>query len=245
LTDEESAVVPEFTEELEKEIVQSYQKPAYFDAYVGGDIGFKDLTVFLFGYFDFKACKIIIEDEVVMNGKKMTTDYMARQIKETEARLYTNPVTKELQEPYLRTCDNNLIVINDLYRLHNLTFQPTAKDDAAAALNNLRILIKEHNILINPRCVTLIHHLRNATWNKSGKSYERSPDAGHYDAVDALKYLVRNVQLTKNPYPAKYGLGSGDAWFERDTTQPTTQLQKDFQKIFTVKRSIKVSGRRR
>jgi hypothetical protein len=210
---------------------------------VGGDIGFKDLTVFLFGYYDFKAARVIIEDEVVMNGKKMTTSLMALKIKETETNLYTHPLTKELKEPYLRTCDNNLIVINDLYRLHNLTFQPTAKDDAQAALNNLRILLKEGRIIIHPRCKTLIHHLRNATWNKSRKSFDRSPDAGHYDAVDALKYLIRNVQLNKNPYPASYGLDTGSNWFDPNAGKATTQLQRDFQKVFTIRSSLKAVRR--
>jgi phage terminase large subunit len=238
IVSEESAVIPEFSEQLQKKIIKEWSRPPFFDVYVGGDIGFKDLTVFLFGYYDFRAAKIIIEDEVVMNGSKMTTEVMAAQIKETEARLYTHPMTKVKKEPYLRTCDNNLIVINDLYKLHGLTFQPTAKDDSSAALNNLRIMIKEEKIIIHPRCKTLIHHMRNATWAKSGKM-NRSPDAGHYDAVDAAKYLVRNVQITKNPYPANYGAGSGDDWFDPNANKPASKLENDFKNIFKIKPSFK------
>jgi Terminase large subunit, T4likevirus-type, N-terminal/Hint domain/LAGLIDADG-like domain len=182
VTDEDSAVVPEFTEEVQKACIKEWPRPPYMDFYVGGDIGFKDLTVFLLAYYDFKAAKLIIEDEVVMSGRKMTTSYLAEQLKAKERIVFENKLTKDYQAPYLRVCDNNLIVINDLNALHNLSFLPTAKDDSAAALNNMRIMIKEGRVIINPRCTTLIFHLKNATWNKSRKSYERSPDAGHYDA---------------------------------------------------------------
>lgn len=245
IKDENFAVVPEFNDELEALIVKDHPRPPFADIYVGGDIGFKDLTVFLFGYYDFRSAKLIVEDELVMSGKRMTTEYMAQMIKQKEAQNFTNKVTGEIQEPYLRVCDNNLIVINDLYRLHNLTFQPTPKDDAAAALNNMRIMLKEGRIIINPRCKTLIYHLKNAVWNKSKKTYERSPDAGHYDAVDALKYLVRNVQYTKNPYPAGYGMGSGDSWFSyTDHKTEIKPAHKPFLDIFTVKKSLGALKRR-
>ena len=42
----DSIVVPEFTDEKANELIQEWEKPAYFDAYVAGDIGFKDLTVY-------------------------------------------------------------------------------------------------------------------------------------------------------------------------------------------------------
>lgn len=229
--DEEHAVVPEFTESLQADTVKEWTAPPFADRYVAGDIGFKDLTVFLFGYYDFRAGKLIVEDEVVMNGKKMTTTYMAEQIRAKENRLWTD-VSGEQIKPYLRVCDNNLIVINDLSRLHGLDFIPTSKDDKAAALNNLRIMLKEGRIIINPRCKTLIYHLRNATWNKSRRSFDRSPDAGHYDAVDALIYLARNVIYSKNPYPSNYqaysSVNSFRPYPEGDTPQQYNQIKDMF-----------------
>lgn len=243
IIDEDHAVAPEFTEALQKDVIKEWPRPPFADFYVAGDIGFKDLTVFLFGYYDFKNAKLIIEDELVMSGKKMTTAYMADQIKAKERSLLVNKMTGEQMEPYLRICDNNLIVINDLYALHGLTFVPTAKDDAAAALNNMRIMLKEGRIIINPRCTTLIYHLRNATWNKSRKSFDRSPDAGHYDAVDALKYMVRNIQYTKNPYPASFGRGFGDSWFSNSATPTITPAMQAIKSVFTVKKSLKAIKR--
>lgn len=239
---EETSVVPEFEEELEQKIVQQWTRPPYFDVYVSGDLGKKDFTVFLLGYYDFKAGKIIIEDEIVLRGKHMDTDILATQIKEKEKEHFTNAATNEVQTPYLRACDNNLIVIGDLYKLHNLSFVPVAKDDAHMALNNMRILIRQERIIINPRCKTLITHLKYATWHKNGTTFNRSAEHGHYDAVDALKYFCRIVQQNKNPYPASFGLGYGDTWwegFKKPEPQTSVQNVDAFKNIFKIKRSLR------
>jgi hypothetical protein len=53
VTDDKSSVVPEFTEELQTNIIKEWKHPPYFDAYVSGDLGAKDFTVFLFAYYDY------------------------------------------------------------------------------------------------------------------------------------------------------------------------------------------------
>ena len=246
VNDEKYMVVPEFTGELEAEIIKPWKRAAFADYYVAGDIGAKDLTVYLFGYYDFKEAKLVIEDEFVLNGqeKSFTTDDLARGIKEKEALVCINPVTKEQEKPYLRISDNNLIVINDLHKLHGLTFIPTAKDDAEAALNNMRIMLKERRVIINPRCKTLIFHLRNATWKKGKTEFARSPDAGHYDAVDALKYMVRNINTTRNPYPANYDRDHNKAWFEGEKKKELTPLQSQIKSWFEPRASIKIIKKR-
>lgn len=182
ITDEESAVVPEFKEDLQKEIIKEWKRPPFYDAYTSMDVGLIDLTVVLFAYYDFLEGKLVIEDEFVLNGAKMTSKHLSENIKLKEQELWTNPVTGEYKAPYLRVSDNNLILINDLQRTYNLTFIPTRKDEAEAALNNMRVMLAGKKIIINPRCKTLIFHLENATWNKARTKYDRSPDFGHFDA---------------------------------------------------------------
>lgn len=206
LTDTERAIVPEFTQELQAKIVKEWPRPPFYDTYSAMDVGMKDLTVVLFAYFDFKANKLIIEDEFVINGQKFTTDVLASNIREKEAFNFTDKITGEQKEPYKRVSDNNLLLIQDLYRLHGIIFQPTKKDDADLALNNMRMLLKDGNIIIHPRCKTLISHLDSGTWNKAKTSFDRSGDKGHYDAIDSLKYLVRNIDFNKNPYPIGWSL---------------------------------------
>lgn len=200
----DSTVIPEWTDEAEKLYVKDWTRPAYYDGYVSMDPGFRDMTGIIFAYYDFKHARLIIEDELLINGPKMTTKSLAEMIRRKEEEVFTNKLTGETQPPYLRVSDNNLILINDLQVLHRLTFMATEKDDKEAAVNNLRILIEGGRILINPRCKNLINQLKYATWNKSKKSFDRSLDSGHYDLVDALIYLARNVHFSRNPYPADW-----------------------------------------
>lgn len=230
IIDSEKAVVPEFTAEVQEECIKEMKLPPYYDAYVSMDIGFRDLTVVLWGYYDFKNAKIVIQDEYYVNGPELRTDVLAQKIIEKEQSLYTNGISGEYVPPYMRVADdNNPILLNDLNFKHGILFTPTRKDDKEAALNNLRMKVASKGIIIHPRCKVLIHHLKNATWDKNRKTYEKSPAAtistesgemvyipkGHYDAVDALIYFVRNVQESKNPYPVGYGLNYGDDLFIR------------------------------
>lgn len=240
IVDKTRAIVPEWSPELEAELVTEWVRPPFLDTYVSMDIGFNDLTVALFAYYDFRHSKLIIEDEVVMNGPEMTTENLAKSIRETEQRLWFDPVTKEALRPYIRVSDNNLIVLNDLQALHKLLFIPTMKDDADAALNHMRMQIASKAIIIHPRCKTLISHLKNGIWNKSRTSFERSDDMGHFDGIEALKYLVRNINYTHNPYPANFDMPRGviheNPWYgERELTA----LARHFKQLFTPSSSVK------
>jgi len=252
--DAEKAVIPEFTEAMQEKCVKEWQRPPFFDGYVSMDIGFNDLTVVLFAYYDFKNALTVIEDEYYINGPELRTDTLAAAIKRKEEQVYTNDMSGEHKPPYLRVSDNNnLILLNDLNYKHNIVFMPTRKDDKDAALNNLRMRIASGKVIINPKCRVLIHHLKSATWNKTRKSYEKSPAAivkdeygnsihipsGHYDAVDSAVYLIRNIQENKNPYPASYGLAGGDDIFIRDSVDEYDKKYQVFVDMFRPRSSMK------
>lgn len=211
IKDSTTTVIPEFTDELQKEIVKEWPKPPFFDSYVSMDLGGKDLTVVLFGYYDFRADKIIIEDELVFDFKNQDShlEKLVKDIIKKEEDLWTNILTNEVRKPYLRVSDINYIVTQEIHRLSNyqLNFQTTKKDDNAAAINFLREMLGNKKIIINPKCKTLIRHLKNVRWASSNNKdkFARSPDNGHYDAVDACKYFLRSVVWSKNPYPNSYG----------------------------------------
>lgn len=213
ITDEDHAVIPEANDETMEKIVKEYKRPPYFDCYVSMDIGGKDFTAVLYAYYDFITGKIIIEDEDSFRGRKFTTSILATSIREKEEKLWG------LKRPFIRIADNNnIILLNDLNVDYGIHFSPTAKDNKIAWINQLRIMIKEERIIINPNCKQLIFHLKNATWNKSKTDYERSLDNGHYDFVDTLAYLIRNISYTKNPYPKGYGMIFNDSHFSVNST---------------------------
>lgn len=205
ITDEKNAVIPEFNAELQQKIVKDWDRPPFYDYYVSMDIGGTDRTAVVFAYYDFRHAKLVIVDEYLTDGQVLTDD-IARNIAEREKRHFS-ALSGEVKAPYMRISDNNnVILLNDLNVKHGISFIPTLKDNKEAQLNNMRLLLKSESIIIHPRCVNLINHLASAVWDKSRKKYARSADKGHYDMVDALLYLCRNVNFSKNPYPANYSI---------------------------------------
>jgi hypothetical protein len=226
ITDQESAVVPEATEEKMKLIIGEQPRPAFFDCYVAMDIGFKDFTAIIFGYYDFLQNKVVIEDEYVVKGNKVTTRSLHAGISEKESELW-------LAKPYLRYADNNnLILLNELSQEpYNLVFIPTAKDNKEAAISKLRLLVQNESILISPKCKYLIDHLKYATWNTKRTGFDRDTQHGHFDTLDALIYFVRNVQYNKNPYPSGHFLPSGTLW-ETNQVSKLPEFHQELKNLF-------------
>lgn len=236
------AVLPEFNDEAQKDMIVEWPRPIFYDRYTAMDIGFVDLTAVLFAYWDFDNAVLVIEDEFVMNGPSLTTPTLAKNIKDKEKTLWMNNITREMPEIYKRVSDNNLIVINDLNREHALHFQATEKHDKLAYMQALREMIENRSIYINPRCKTLLAHMKTATWDKSKKDFKRSPDGGHYDAVAALLYLSRNIDKTRNPYPKGYKysqLGNPSDVFIREEERHSNEAYNKLEQMFKRKSSFK------
>lgn len=243
--DDNFAVVPEFTKELQDKVIKEIDSPPYYDCYVSMDIGGSDFTAVLFGYYDFANARIVIVDEYLATNK-ILTDEIALNIKTKEATNWTNKMGL-IKTPLLRVADNNnIILLNDLQTKHGIAFVPTLKDNADAALNNMRMLLKAGRIIIHPRCKYLIAHLRGAIWNKSRTSFARSKEHGHYDALHSLIYLCRNVNFNKNPYPADYNLGNPQDVHHKNSEEIgglSTDFEKGISQVFKLKPMRRGFGR--
>lgn len=204
VVDEQFAIAPEWLPEYEREHPRT-ELFKFWEKYEAMDIGTRDKTAVLFAYYDFLAAKIIVEDEFIINGPKMTTKVVADGIKEKEKLTFGAHSVK------LRIADNNnKILLNDLGSLHGLHFAATSKDTLEAMVNELRLWITAGRILVNPRCKNLIGCLRYGVFDDKRKQFERLEEYGHFDALAALIYLVRNVDAHHNPVPADYGKSSSE-----------------------------------
>lgn len=196
VTDAASALLPSATEEKLKELTKIPDPPTYVpDRYVSLDIGFGDMTVALFAYYDYLRGVIVIEDEMVLQGNKATTDNIAAGIKAKEEQLWKKA------KPYKRVCDTDPRLIADLKKLSDIHFVATKKDNLHAQVNNANLAILNNQIEINPNCKTLLAHMQFGLWNKSFTQFQRTAALGHCDAVAALVYLIRNISRNKNPIP--------------------------------------------
>jgi hypothetical protein len=248
------SIVPEFTPELQEKIVKEVQRPPFFDCYVGMDIGGKDYTVVLFGYYDFMQARLVVEDELVFGKKgnsrrgnedtgfillpEFRIDDFVKYVNKKEEELWKHPLSGEIKKPYLRIADNNnVIFLNDLLYKHNLQFLPTRKDNRDAAINNMRQMLAEERIIIHPRCKTLIQHLKVGIWAKNKKDFERSAANGHFDAIPALYYLVRNLDEKRNPYPPGYQRDNTHSYYTPQAGKQFTPAQQTWVDLFKSRKS--------
>lgn len=192
VVDEDSAVLPEFTRRVDS-IVQDVPTPLYRECITSIDCGFHDLTVALFGYYDFRNARLVVEDERVY--QHANSGVIAPGVLDAERALWGD------KEPSVRVVDADAIVRADLAALHGLDCRLPRKDDKHAAVNALRLALSQGHVVVSPRCKTLIAHCKGAIWNRQRTSFERSGAFGHFDGVDALVYMWRHTDKATNPYP--------------------------------------------
>jgi hypothetical protein len=205
---EETTVFPEITADNIHELSENIPpKPAHYFPYVGMDLGFKDLTVILFGYHDFKNDLIVIEKEIVKTGKDLNLRTIGYEILEVEDKLWTDPLTGEKKTIIKRVSDINYLVTEEITKSsdYQITFMNADKSgQKGIAVNTFRAAINSGRIKIHAeQCPILLRHLKNVKWKKNSNKteFDRSPDDGHYDAVDACLYLFRAIDPSRNPYP--------------------------------------------
>jgi len=206
----ETNVIPEFTDE----IIQEVGTPEHCDFYTSMDLGFKDLTVALFGYYDFRNSRLVILDEYIINGPELKTDRLRKDI-EVKEKMHFKATLGE-QDAYLRVMDNNNLMLTNELSKDGLLFIPTAKHNKEQAVDTVRRWTEQGKIIIHPRCKNLIYHIKHAQWHytRAGtytgkfKNLKGNDSAGllasHADALDALIYMVRNIHTHRNPYPEDY-----------------------------------------
>lgn len=206
VVDEDVVVFPEFHTKRGV-IVREHPRPIGFDQYVYKRVaidlgGMRDKYGFLYGYTDFAAGKIVIEDEALLG--KPNTEQVAREVVEHESRLWPNAnpdrITRVIDDDTERT-------IRDLWDIHKVRSYKATKQNQhggrSASIGMVRTFLQMEVLVINPRCVELCQQVHTATRNKTGTDFERTPD-GHYDLCAALMYFVRDLSLTVNPYPDNF-----------------------------------------
>lgn len=188
IADEELSIVPEWHNRATR-----VNRPKFFSQVqklVSLDIGGKrDKTVLLFGYFHDGT--LVIEREISLNPEHTTTRNIAIKYRDAMREL-------EYKEARQVGDTNNAILFRDLQREYNINFLPTSKDSLIAMVAKVRDMcdtrIGPSRILVHPDCKELLICLSSGVWNKNKDEWGRHPVVGHYDALAALMYMVRNVR---------------------------------------------------
>jgi hypothetical protein len=165
-----------------------------------------------------------------MNGPDMTTEKLSLAISDKIPTLY--PDTKI----YRFVADNNnKHLIQDLSITYGIPFVGTTKTDLDAMVNKVRVLVGAGKLIVHPRCTNLTGCLQNGHWNKARNQFDRSKLYGHYDALAALVYLVRNLDTVTNPIPQLIGIDPHTHWINNNSQRNLTQNQLKFKQAFKPK----------
>lgn len=226
VVDENFALVPEWKSSyVEEPRIDEFFR--FYRKYVSLDIGVRDLTVALFAHYDFSQAKLYIHEEVVLSGPQMTTERLAREIREAEARIFGTHLVHK------RVSDIDLLLLNDLRALHQLYFAPTDKGKLEEMVNEVRIWVNAGRVIVSPKCKLLAKTLAYGVWNEKRTEFERMSSLGHMDAIASLMYLIRNVDQNINPIPPTYGKSEQSHFIPDEFYEP--KKQQAIRKAFGVK----------
>lgn len=206
--DPERRIIPEWKASYIQEVERDEFFP-FYHKYHALDTGVRDFTIDIMGYYDFKKAALILEDEILLKGAEVRTDTLANEVKRKDQELGYGSLVTGVFKPkvYKRIGDNNnLIILQDLSGIHGLSYVPTTKDELFAMVNEVRLWINSGRVIVKPKCKYIIGCLENGIWDKSKKEFGRSATYGHFDALAALCYLVRHIDVHTNPIPRLYGL---------------------------------------
>jgi hypothetical protein len=231
VTDEQSAVLPEFSK-FRDQIVRDFELPEYYDGYVSTDVGYYDLTFTLTAVTDFLNARLLVVGESV--HRQEIAEKIDKGAEDIERATCPLVVDIKADHPHLRPirriADAQPLVIAEL-SVRGRYWAKARNDDPEAGLNGLRHALATGRIWIHPRCKELIAHCNNCIWNKKRTSFDRSDELGHFDGVSALMYLWRDVGetgLRRNPYPI-HAKGVAPETHHLTQTGPT---RKTVQKLF-------------
>jgi len=197
--EEGRAIVPEWAHVNREEVVREHARPPRYTAYHVLDPGqTKSLFVGLAGFWHFTDGVLVVERETVL---RYPDDGEAGEaLVETERLNWKEDKAAGAIDEIIRRSDVDPALLKFLAKEpYSLPFQHTEKHNAEAALSNMRTALAKGQIIIHPRCTTLLLTLETGIWNNARSGWEHNDRTGHADAIAALMYMWRNVQKERNP----------------------------------------------
>lgn len=205
VSDPKMLVCPEWDDTLNT-VPNDYPRPEFFTPYVAGDSGADDNSAILLGYHDFRTNEVIIEYEIVKNGKP--TKFLVRFAKRIEKALWGKCLGKDGYplKVYRRVYDAAKQLILDIFTEHKWPVQMPEKQDKLAAIHEFRIDIGKRKFKVKERCVHTRRQLKVGMWkDEKHLDFERTEGLGHLDALAAAIYFNRSVDVNHNPWPVNPG----------------------------------------
>ncbi len=229
VTEESRAAVPSWPA-VAAECTREQPRPTHFAGLTSHDWGgyTGDPHAALFGYVDFKAGRLVIEDEDEVRGGDIGT--LVGRWKAKESALWGDRAwdgtlwgagwfeerTKALPDflkpaiiaagpvsgaqPFLRVCDHDDNLQGEMLSRHGYAVLPTDKNEKHLHVDDLVQGVREKRVVIHPRCRRLLEQLRTTLWDEKRRQWVRT-EKDHGDLVDCLVYMWRHVPWHFDPFP--------------------------------------------
>lgn len=224
-------VIPELTnehtEKLKRDIKDDPLKKFWLK-YVVADTGVTDKTAVIFAHYNYREHRLIVEEMLDLQGNEYNTSKLADMIKNKVIELW--PDTPEPNIRYIAD-SNNKIVINDLNIIYNLPFIGTSKGRLVEMIQKVRDWVFDEKVVFEPNAEEVLKASHYAVWNRARTEFNRSPVYGHYDALAALTYLIRNVDTITDPVPGDHGFNPHTQW-RAPWESKDWQQQQNLNKVF-------------
>ena len=230
-------VIPELNEDLAKKLILDieYQDNLmqYWQKYIVIDTGMRDKTAAIFAHYNYRTKKVVVDDMLDLQGTEYSTAKLAQMIKDRRDSLWSNEAQKDLR--YIAD-SNNQIVIQDLNVTYKLPFVGTTKGRLEEMVQKVRDWFYDERIVFKPTAIEVLNCARYAIWSKQRDQFGRSSKYGHYDALAALTYLIRNVTEHVDPVPAYLGLDPNTHFIPPNSSLSRTS--QELNKLFNPKKGL-------
>ena len=214
VTEESRAAVPSWPA-VADECTREVERPTHFAGLVSTDWGgyTGDPHGALFGYCDFKAAKLVVEDEDEIRGGdigSLAARWKAKEVARWGERAWDGTLwgagyfekhTKALPDylkpaiieagpeggtqPFLRVCDDDDNLQGEFLSRHGYALLPTDKNEKHLHVDDLVQGVRQKRVIIHPRCRRLLEQLRTVLWDEKRRQWVRT-ERDHGDLIDCF-----------------------------------------------------------
>lgn len=198
--DDKIVVLPPYDESRHVKVFEIPTYTRWLLVMDGG--GVRDKTCGLLMTYDFMRNKILVRSEFVFEPNTSTTKVMDGYF--DEGMVFKKGAKTFLNDPLLKPAffiaDLPGQTIVDVTEEHGVEVTAPIKADWQAGINLMNVKFQQDQIEIHPDCEFLRLSCRSGTLNKQKTDFGRSEALGHCDALAALMYGIRGLDMA-NPYP--------------------------------------------
>ncbi len=174
--------------------------------------------------------------ELTVNDELLPEDATKEEIAAFKTAYSAKATRPDYANCYRRIADNSHpLLLNDLLSVHGVPFTATDKAKLHEMVNALKNFVKSGRLGAHPRCKHFAGAIETGTWNNLRTEFARSKVFGHYDAIAAGVYGVRNLDQQTNPIPKYFGVDTSNRMILPSQAQPLSPIAKKLKEAFRQK----------